>query len=159
MQNAKCWNFTAFWMSACVPTSIAISPLATHFKSCAREISVALPFDTFDGNFLQPLPVISAILIGRCEKNSMKDWKCCCAKISVGAMYATCNVPLCRFGGREFTTAWAEVAATSVLPLPTSPSSNLAIGCGLEKLSKMSLIARFCAEVGENGMVERNRSA
>src|SRR3989344_2714158 len=85
-------------MSACVPTSIAISPPATHFKSCEREMSVARPRAVLEGNFLQPLPVMSPIFIGRSLKYSINDWKCCAARISVGAMYATWSVPETRPG-------------------------------------------------------------
>src|SRR3989338_1996372 len=63
----------------------------------------------------------------------MKLSKCCLARISVGAMYATWRFPNCSLlaspsGGREVATAYAVVAATAVLPLPTSPSRSLGIG-------------------------------
>ena len=52
---------------------IAISPPATHLRSCARDMSVARPRATFDGNFLQPEPVMSAIEIGRSLKYSINE--------------------------------------------------------------------------------------
>ena len=51
---------------------------------------------------------------------SLKVSKCCCAKIVVGTRTATCLL---------FITALnAHRIATSVLPNPTSPQSNLSIG-------------------------------
>ena len=48
--------------------------------------------------------------------------KCCSARISVGAMNATC---------RPFSIATsAAISATMVLPAPTSPCSRRFIGCG-----------------------------
>src|SRR3989338_10319935 len=88
-------------MSACVPTRKAISPDATHFRSCAREIGVASRGFTFDGNFLHSLPVKSPMEIGRCEKYSTNDLKCCFARISVGAMSAACRFPKFCPVGRE----------------------------------------------------------
>src|SRR3990167_1771556 len=73
--NARCLNLTLFWISACVPMRTAISPDATHFKSCEREMSVQ-PFGLIlDGNLRQPLPVMRPMFMGRCEKYFMKDSK------------------------------------------------------------------------------------
>src|SRR3989344_1192007 len=92
---------------AWVPIRIGISPLATHFKSCVREIVVHPSGFNLEGNFRQPLPVIRPILMGmlappvsgRGEKYLIKDSKCWVARISVGAIYATCKLPkFCPFG-------------------------------------------------------------
>src|SRR3989338_174206 len=84
--SARFLNLTVFWIKACVPINMGISPFATHFKSCARDIFVHPRGLTLEGNFLQPDPVMSPMLIGRYLKYSMKDSKCCAARISVGAM-------------------------------------------------------------------------
>src|SRR3989338_1953195 len=107
---------------------IGISPFSTHFKSWGLDIFVQRSFEVFDGNFLAPLPVISPTGILYLEKYSMKDSKCCSAKISVGAMYATCKLPNFLLGGAVVTAAKLTVAATAVLPEPTSPSRSRDIG-------------------------------
>src|SRR3989344_7989982 len=84
MAYARCLNFTDFCIKECVPTSTGISPFPTHFRSCAREMSVAPCGFTFDGNFRQPEEVISPMLIGKCEKKEIKFSNCCLASISVG---------------------------------------------------------------------------
>ena len=56
--------------------------------------------------------------------------KCCSARISVGAMNATC---------RPFSIATrADSSATMVLPAPTSPCSRRFIGCGFCRSSTIS---------------------
>jgi hypothetical protein len=44
-----------------------ISPLATHFRSCAREMLVILSRPLLEGNLKHPEPVISPMLIGKIE--------------------------------------------------------------------------------------------
>ena len=40
MTKARCLKLTAFCIKACVPIKIGISPSATHFNNCVREMSV-----------------------------------------------------------------------------------------------------------------------
>ena len=62
--------------------------------------------------------------------------KCCSARISVGAMNATC---------RPFSIATsAASSATIVLPAPTSPCSSRFIGCGRCRSSTISFSACRC---------------
>ncbi len=51
--------------------------------------------------------------------------KCCLAKISVGAIKAVCWLVLATFK--------AAIAATTVLPEPTSPSKSRFIGFGFSR--------------------------
>ena len=61
--------------------------------------------------------------------------KCCSARISVGAMNATC---------RPFSIATSEaISATMVLPAPTSPCNSRFIGCGRCMSVTISRIAVF----------------
>src|SRR3989344_1570736 len=84
--KAKFLNLTVFWIRACVPIKIGISPFATHFRSCAREMAVQSAGFVLEGNLRQPDPVIKPMFIGKCLKYSIKDSKCWVAKISVGAI-------------------------------------------------------------------------
>ena len=73
--------------------------------------------------------------------------KCCSARISVGAMNATC---------RPFSIATsAASSATIVLPAPTSPCSSRFIGCGRCRSSTISLSAVRCPGVSLNGSTWR----
>src|SRR3989344_1829115 len=82
--NARFLNLTVFWIRVCVPIKIGISPFATHFKSCAREIVVQPLGFNLEGNFLQPEPVMRPIwTLGIFASNtecplkySIKDSKC-----------------------------------------------------------------------------------
>ena len=67
---------------------MGISPFSTHFKSWALEIFVALFGLTLDGNFWQTEEVTKPIFGANLnsEKYSINDWKCCPARISVGAI-------------------------------------------------------------------------
>src|SRR2546430_2769485 len=68
--------------------------------------------------------------------------KCCSARISVGAMNATCS---------PFSIATsAASSATIVFPAPTSPWSSRFIGCGRCKSSTISLSACFWPFVNRN---------
>src|SRR3989338_4566719 len=106
-------------MRACVPIKIGISPFATHFKSCAREIVVQLSEFVLEGNFRQPDPVIKPIFIGSPPagglKYSIKDSKCWVARISVGAMYATC---------KEVSPPLSEVEPPTVFHTPVRGSTS-----------------------------------
>ena len=52
----------------------------------------------------------------------------------------------------------AASAATSVLPLPTSPCSSRYMGCGAAMSCAISPSTRFCAPVGLNGSICLMRS-
>ena len=77
--------------------------------------------------------------------------KCCSASISVGAMKALVKP--------HFHTYHMSAAATSVLPLPTSPCKSRF----MTRPERMSLIAcvtaRRCAPVGGKGSEAKNASA
>ena len=76
--------------------------------------------------------------------------KCCSARISVGAMKATC---------RPFSIATsAAISATIVLPDPTSPCSSRFIGCGRCMSVTISRITVFWSPVSLNGRIRRTAS-
>ena len=76
--------------------------------------------------------------------------KCCSARISVGAMNATCS---------PFSIATsAASSATIVLPAPTSPCSSRFIGCGRCRSSTISFSACFWPFVSLNGSTRRAES-
>ena len=82
----------------------------------------------------------------RCSSREMFT-KCCSARISVGAMNATCS---------PFSIATsAASSATIVLPAPTSPCSSRFIGCGRCMSSTISLSACRCPGVSLNGSTAR----
>ncbi len=61
----------------------------------------------------------------------------------MGAMSATCQ---------PFSMACsAASAATSVLPLPTSPCNRRRIGCACERSREITATAFFCARVSAKG--------
>ena len=84
----------------------------------------------------------------------MNDSKCCEAKISVGAIYATCN--LSNFSSLLFTVMYEAVAATAVLPDPTSPSRRRDIGYVRAISDKIVSIDFVCELVGEKGKRFKN---
>ena len=115
---------------AWVPTTIETSPLAMASCCCWR----ALPFC---------LPANQPTLIPRGSNHCLKVFACCSARISVGAIKATCL---------PFSMAHSAAnAATSVLPEPTSPWIKRIIGAFFRKSVSISATTRFCALVGENG--------
>ena len=74
--------------------------------------------------------------------------KCCSARISVGARMAAWY---------PFSTAASmATAATTVLPLPTSPSNSLFIGRAVWMSDSISSVTRSCASVNENGSESTN---
>ena len=72
-----------------------------------------------------------------------KVFTCCCARISVGAMKALWYPARC--------AAHKSAAATSVLPLPTSPCKRRDIRLPDAISRSASSAARRCALVGEKG--------
>ncbi len=68
---------------------------------------------------------------------------CCRASTSVGAMSRAC-VPVS-------AAAASANAATTVLPVPTSPSSRWFAVCGAASEARMSSFARTCSSVSWNG--------
>ena len=77
--------------------------------------------------------------------------KCCSARISVGAMNATCS---------PFSIATiAASSATIVLPAPTSPCSRRFIGCGRCMSSTISCSACCWPPVSLNGSTRARRLA
>ena len=82
--------------------------------------------------------------------------KCCSARISVGAMNATC---------RPFSIATsAASSATIVLPAPTSPCSSRFIGCGAlqvvdDLLQRLLLARRSAGTAARRAPTSRMRSS
>ena len=110
INSPKSLNLTLSLKSLCVPTTISICPSAKPLA--AKLISLA-----------ERKRLISAILMGHLLKRSVSVWKCCSASKVVGAKNATCLPPV--------TATNAARRATSVLPKPTSPHTNLSMGRGL----------------------------
>ena len=75
---------------------------------------------------------------------------CCAARISVGAISADCTPLRC--------ASTIAAAATSVLPLPTSPCSSRFIGAVRAMSAQIRSITRRCAPVGANGSCAANAS-
>ena len=74
----------------------------------------------------------SSIFTGKCLNLLIAFSYCCLDKIVVGQRYATCLLFI--------TVLNIALIATSVLPKPTSPQSNLSIGLELDKSFNISLI-------------------
>ena len=126
-------NSSDSWNSAWVPTATAICPRA----SARRSAGAAL------------VPVKRAVTT-RSPSSRRRVSKCCSASSSVGARSAAC---------RPLSTARStRIAATRVLPLPTSPCSSRRIGRGRRRSSTISFRTRFCAPVSRKGSSSRVRS-
>ena len=96
-------------ISACVPTTTWARPLAISSRAAARALPVTLPAS-------------QATRRPRGSSQARKLPRCCSASSSVGAISAT---------WRPASTALAAAsAATTVLPLPTSPCTRRSIGSG-----------------------------
>ncbi|CUI32654.1 Uncharacterised protein [Achromobacter xylosoxidans] len=131
------WNSTWSWISACVPTTSCTLPSAAAAAASRRALAVRLPLSqaTFTPS-------------GCSHDTSLR--KCCSARISVGAINATCAPP---------AMAWAAaMAATTVLPLPTSPCSRRCIGYGRARSAEISATTRCWAPVSLNGSAWYSRS-
>ena len=100
MTSPRLWNCTGSSMSACVPTSILISPLSSCW--CSSVLC-----------FLVVEPVRSCILTDLSLMNCCRVSRCWLASISVGAM-----IQVWKWLSAAMSAARS---ATSVLPEPTSP--------------------------------------
>ena len=120
INNPKFLKLISFCSNLCVPMITSIFPFAKSSKlACCSLLVLNLLKDCI----LTPNPAI----------RSLKVCRCCLAKIVVGTKTATC-LP-------AKTALYAARIATSVLPYPTSPHSNLSIGLGFCISSFISLVA------------------
>ena len=117
MDRPSRWNSTWSWISACVPTTSCTLPSATAAAASRRALAVRLP-------------VIQAMFTPSGCNHAASLRKCCSARISVGAISAT---------WAPAAMAWAAaMAATTVLPLPTSPCNRRCIGYGCARSAAIS---------------------
>ena len=128
--NPNLWYATFSWISACVPTTTSMLPLAKLSNNWLR----AVPFTW---------PVRSATDTPNGDNNSSSVFACCCAKISVGAIIAVWKP--------AFATSAATRPATTVFPEPTSPCNNRFIGWSDSKSCRICHAARRWAFVKGNG--------
>ena len=128
-------NSTDCSISACVPTSRSTSPAAT----AARTLRFSLSRTELASHATRaPTRCIHGPILRRC----------CSARISVGAISAACApLPIACDAAR---------AAITVLPLPTSPCSNLFIGRRPASSAPISPQTRCCAPVSLNGSAARS---
>ena len=115
---------------AWVPITKPASPLAISASMARRSLVFWLP-------------VSQAVLTPRGSSQAMSLRKCCSASISVGAINAHCQPA-------SIATAAAR-AATTVLPLPTSPCSRRCIGTVRAMSTSISVTTRCCAAVSLKG--------
>ena len=141
MAKAKFLNCTCSWMTACVPTTNAASPLAMSASISVRSFFFWLPV-----SHATRLP--NGVSSGSSQPISLR--KCCSAKISVGAMSAHCH-PL------SMAMAAAN-AATTVLPDPTSPCNKRCMGMGRWMSLAISSPTRLCALVSPKGKTPKSCS-
>ena len=125
---------TCSWMTACVPTTSAASPLAMAASISPRAFFFWLPVS-------QATRWPRACSSGASQSTSLA--KCCSARISVGAISAHCQP--------ASMAMQAASAATTVLPLPTSPCSRRCMGCTRPRSRAISSPTRRCAPVSWNG--------
>ena len=130
MTKPSCLNWTVSWIKAWVPMTTWICPLAKPSKTACLALAVMAL-------------VKSAASIPMEAKSWLKDWACCLARISVGAIRADWKPPL----------KLAKIArkATRVFPLPTSPCTMRRIGCWAIRSRQISLTTCFCAWVNSYG--------
>ena len=141
MAKAKFLNCTCSWMTACVPTTNAASPLAMSASISVRSFFFWLPV-----SHATRLP--NGVSSGSSQPISLR--KCCSANISVGAMRAHCQ-PL------SMAMAAAN-AATTVLPDPTSPCNKRCMGMGRCMSLAISSPTRLCALVSPKGKTPKSCS-
>ena len=130
----SCLNRTSPCTRACVPTTRCAAPDSTSAKLDLRAAAETAPVNR---------------ATRKREGSSSREMveKCCSARISVGAMNATC---------RPFSRATSAASrATIVLPAPTSPCSRRFIGWGRCKSSTISFSACRCPGVSLNGKTLR----
>ena len=145
---------TSSCSSAWVPTATSISP--SRILACISFLAflVMLPTSRPTVSGL-PMPWTSNEAELGCpsppfllDSSSTKVRKCCSARISVGATSAPC---------RPLTTASSSAAAaTTVLPLPTSPWSSRLIGRLCVRSAMISSSTRDWAPVRLKGSASRN---
>ena len=121
---------TASWNSAWVPTTTGKAPEASAASTLRREPARPRPVNR---------PTSSPAGSSRAPSVS----KCCCARISVGAMTAAWPPASC--------AAAAASAATTVLPLPTSPWRRRIMRWPEARSPPISASARRCAPVSWKG--------
>ena len=135
-------------MRAWVPTTISISPdanfslvifLTFSFRLPIRRASVMSLPDSIPSILIifsnSPSSRISIFMPFEATKREDNVWKCCSAKTSVGAIKADC-LP-------DETAVIIAAAATTVLPLPTSPCKSLPMAVSLDISLLISPIT-FC---------------
>ena len=134
--SARFLNSTLSWMMAWVPITRPASPLLMSASISRRSLVFWLP-------------VSQAVLTPSGSSQPMSLRKCCSANISVGAIKAHCQPA-------SMQTAAAS-AATTVLPLPTSPCNSRCMGMGLEMSPVISAHTRCCAAVSLKGNAAKSR--
>ena len=122
---------------AWVPTTSCASPLAMLANASRRSLA-----------FWLPMSQTVRIPKGSSQPSSLR--KCCCAKISVGAMSAHCQP--------ESIHTAADNAATTVLPAPTSPCSRRCMGTWRAMSCAISSVTRAWALVSAKGKALSRRS-
>ena len=134
MASPSEWKFTVPCTSACVPTMRSIAPADSRASRSRRRSPVVAP-------------VMSSTRKRDFSSSFRRLRKCCSARISVGAMNATCS---------PFSMATrAASRATIVLPAPTSPCSRRFIGVLRCMSSTISFSAPRCPSVSLNGRIAR----
>ena len=135
MARPRFLNSTVSVSTACVPT--------TKF---ARPSAIASSAMRFSFAFMPPTSSVTLTPNGSSRSASVAA--CWRAKISVGASMALCQ-PFC-------AANQMAAAATSVLPLPTSPCKSRFIGTSPQRSARISSVERFCAPVGGYGRLRQN---
>ena len=135
MARPRFLNSTVSVKTAWVPTTRPARPSA--MADSAMRLSLA---------FMPPTSSVTLTPNGSSRSASVAA--CCRAKISVGASRALCQ------------PFWAAnqmaAAATSVLPLPTSPCKSRFIGTSPHRSPTISSVERRCAPVGGYGRLRQN---
>ena len=127
MARPRFLNCTASVSTAWVPTTSPARPSAMA-ASATRRSAAFMP------------PTSSVTLTPKGSRRSASVAACCRARISVGASMALCQ---------PFWAAYQmAAAATSVLPLPTSPCNRRFMGVWPHRSRAISPAARCCAPVG-----------
>ena len=136
--SASRGSFTFSSSSACVPSTSAASPASSLASRARRSFAGVAAVRTASGT---SAPAHRPVRVAKC-------WR---ARISVGAMNATwCPASI----------AWrAASSATTVLPLPTSPSSRRCIGCDARRSLTISSSARSWSAVSVKGSFARTAAA
>ena len=115
------------WNSACVPMTTSMYPF---FKPVSNAF-LWIPLSR---------PVIASTVSPSGSNNDFRLIKCCRAKISVGAIKAICDPD---------SAAYAQaIAATKVLPEPTSPCNNRVMRFGELISFFISSKTLYCELVG-----------